>query len=162
MPGHFAFSAPWVLTCAINIVHIVIASVASAADIAEKPKIIAHSPIDEDPICGHTGDLCGSIRRGTGGCAGEAVDIGGVRDVCCCIGIRCDQTVGAVQNRQKSLNLQITILSTLDKALDRMQLLVTKNYEHMILVQNNNDSSERDKLTDKLQPALIAVKSKEN
>ncbi len=149
------------ITCVIDGVDIIIASVTSAAGIAEKPKIVAQSPNNQDPINDYIGDLCGRISGGTGGCAGEAVHIGGVRDVCCCIGKCCDQAVGAVQNRQKRLNLQVTILST-THALDRPQLLVTKNYEHMILVRNTNDSSERDQLTEQLQPALVTVKGKEH
>ena len=113
------------ITCVINGVDIVIAGIASAASIAKKPKIVAESPNNQDPIDNHSGDLCGRVHGGAGGCAGEAVHIGGVRDVCCCIGKCCDQAVGAVQNRQKRLNLQVTIPST-THALDRPQMLVTK------------------------------------
>lgn len=110
------------ITCVINGVDIVIAGIALAAGIAKKPKIVAQSPNNQDPIDDHTGDLCGRIRGGAGGGAGEPVHIGGHRDVCCCIGKCCDQAVGAVQNRQKRLNLQVTILST-THALDRTLLL---------------------------------------
>lgn len=98
------------VTCGINGVDIVIASFASAASIAKKPKFVAQSPKNRDPICFFTGNLCCGIRGGTGGCAGEAVHIGGVRDVCCCVGKCCDEAVGAVQNRQKCFDLQVTIL----------------------------------------------------
>ena len=123
------------VTCAIKGIDIVIASIASAAGIAKKPKFVAQSSNRQDPICDHGGDLCGGIRGGTGGCAGEAVHIGGVRDVGCCVGKCCDQAVGAVQNRQKSLDLQVIIL-LIPHALTRMQ--VTKIHEHMISVKNKN------------------------
>lgn len=113
------------ITCAINGVDVVIAGIASATNIAEQPKVVAQNA--DDPICGRIGVLCGGIHGGTGGCAEEAVHKGGVGDVCCCIGKCCDQAVGAVQNRQKSLNLQVTILS-IPHATNRMQLLVTKIY----------------------------------
>ncbi len=146
------------VTCDINGIDIVIAGIASAAGIAEKPKFVAQNPNNQHPICGHTGDLCGSIHGGTGGCAGEAVHIGGVRDICCCIGKCCDQAIGAVQNRQKSLNLQVTILST-PHAANRMQLLVTKIHEHVISVQNPKQIRLP---TIRKSPALIAKKRKED